>query len=378
MSRLIAVALPPGDAFVEAVQRAWEAGDAVAPVDWRLPQAARRELLAELAPAEVVDESGTVPMEGGVPVCDGDALVLATSGTTGRPKAAVLTHDSLIASALATSKRLESDPKRDRWLACIPLSHAGGMSVVVRALHTGTPLSVLSSFDPAQVEIKAREGATMVSLVPTALARIDASLFRVILLGGAAPPESLPPNVVTTYGMTETFGGVVYNGVPLEGVSVSVDRDGEILLSSPTLARCYRGNGGKEWKLPMEGSFYRTGDIGELRTGPEGATLTVVGRRDEMIVSGGEKVWPAPLERTLRDHPKVADAAVVGAEDPEWGQRVVAFVVPTRPEDPPVLAELAAWVRETRPPWEAPKELVIVASLPRTSLGKLRRHELGR
>src|SRR5437879_3032321 len=143
------------------------------------------------------------------PVEDGDALVVATSGTTGEPKGVVLTHDAVEASARATSDRLAVDPARDTWLSYLPLAHIGGLSVVTRALVTGTPLT----FD-------VEAGATLVSLVPTQLRRLDARAFRTIVLGGAAPPEDRPANCVVTYGMTETGSGVVYDGVPLAGVQV--------------------------------------------------------------------------------------------------------------------------------------------------------------
>src|SRR5436309_14612391 len=137
------------------------------------------------------------------PVDDGDAVVVATSGTSGEPKGVVLTHDALRASAVATSARLGVDPTHDRWLACLPLAHVGGLSVITRALATGTPVTVPGGFDAAAVDTAARdEGATLVSLVATALRRIDAGRFRVIVLGGSAPPRQLPDNVVTTYGMT--------------------------------------------------------------------------------------------------------------------------------------------------------------------------------
>ena len=153
--------------------------------------------------------------------------MVATSGSTGEPRGVVLTHDALVASAVATSRRLGVDPGRHRWLACLPLAHIGGLAVVTRALLTTTPLTVLPGFDAAEVERVGRAGgATHVSLVSTALARVDAAAFETVLLGGAAPPRPLPANVVTTYGMTETGSGVVYDGVPLDGVEVAIGTGG--------------------------------------------------------------------------------------------------------------------------------------------------------
>ena len=165
--------------------------------------------------------------------------MVATSGSTGEPKGVVLTHDAVRASALATSRRLGVTAD-DHWLACLPLSHVGGLSVITRAIVTNTPVTVHPGFAAEQVESAARTGATLVSLVGTALQRIDASAFRTILLGGARPPAELPPNVVTTYGMTETGSGVVYDGVPLDGVGIRLDDGGQIHLRGPMLLRAYR------------------------------------------------------------------------------------------------------------------------------------------
>ena len=165
--------------------------------------------------------------------------VVATSGSTGEPKGVVLTHDAVRASALATNQRL-GVTAADHWLACLPLSHVGGLSVVTRALVTGTALTVLPGFDAATVTAAAGRGASLVSLVATALARIDPTIFRRILLGGSAPPPVIPPNAVATYGSTETGSGVVYDGVPLDGVEVRIDGDGEIRVRGPMLLRCYR------------------------------------------------------------------------------------------------------------------------------------------
>ena len=192
----------------------------------------------------------------------------------------------------------------DHWLACLPLAHVGGLSVVTRALHTGTDLTVLPRFDVAPVEAAARGGATLVSLVATALGRIDASLFRTIVLGGAAPPPDRPANTVTTYGMTETGSGVVYDGVPLDGVDVRIDDDGEIHLRGPMLLRAYR-----DGRDPLIDGWLMTGDVG--RWLPDGR-LHVDGRRGDLIITGGENVWPEAVERALRTDPRVGDVAVSG------------------------------------------------------------------
>ena len=209
--------MPGGQQYVDAVQRVWEEGDAVLPVDQRLPKETQKELIKEMGASGVVDSSGSSSLEG-IAVESGDALVVATSGSTGQPKGVVLTHESLMANAEATTDFLEVDPAVDKWLACLPLSHVGGFSVVVRALHSGAPLEVHNGFDADAVMTAAQEGTTLVSLVPTALQRIDSGLFRRVLVGGSSVPEQRPENVIATYGMTETGSGIVYNGHPLKNV----------------------------------------------------------------------------------------------------------------------------------------------------------------
>ena len=391
MPELVALDLPGGPGFVDALLAVWDTGDAAAPLDPRLPLAARKVLLDALRPSRIVSSDGDQHrLPGGLPVDDGDALVVATSGTSGQPKGVVLTRQALEASAHATSTRLGVDPSSDRWLACLPLGHIGGLSVVTRSILTGTPVIVLAGFDADAVEeIGRSRRASYVSLVPTALRRIDPSLFRCVLLGGSKEPDHLPPNVVSTFGMTETGSGLVYNGKPLEGVDVAIraiddgaedgdaglpaGSEGEILLRAPMLFRCYR-DGTSPRVVGPDGTstWFATGDAGRLH--PDGA-LTVFGRIADVINTGAEKVWPDAVERVLAAHPGVAEVAVWKRTDPEWGERVVAWVVPT--DDVPSLEQLREIVAETLAPWAAPKELVVVDDLPRTAAGKIRRRELG-
>jgi O-succinylbenzoic acid--CoA ligase len=207
----------------------------------------------------------------------------------------------------------------------------------------------------------------LVSLVATALRRLDPDLFDTVLLGGAAPPGSLPPNTVVTYGMTETGSGVVYDGVPLDGVEVRVV-DGQVHLRGPMLLRCYRdGTDPKD-----DAGWLATGDGGRLL--PDGR-LEVDGRLADVVVTGGEKVWPAAVERVLGSVDGVGEVAVGGLPDPEWGQRVVAYVV-ADPAAAPSLDRLRAAVKEQLGPWAAPRQLVLVDRLPRTASGKVARHAL--
>ena len=348
MRRLVVLDAVGDDTFVAALQRAWDVGDAVLPIDPRLPPPARAALVAAMQ----VDE----------PVEEGDALVVATSGTTGEPKGAVLTHAAIRASAEATSAALEVDPTSDHWLACLPLAHIGGLSVVTRALATGTPLTVRPGYEEGT-------GATVVSLVATQLRRIDPTPWKRIVLGGSQPPEDLPPNVTVTYGMTETASGVVYDGLPLSGVDLRIE-NGEVLVRGPMLLRCYRDGADPK---DADGWFH-TGDAGKI---DEHGRLLVRGRLAEVIVTGGEKVWPDPVEAVLQRHPGVADVAVAGRPDPEWGERVVAYVVPASRANPPSLDELRFAVKAELPGYSAPRQLVLVSELPRTALGKVRRARLG-
>ena len=337
--------------FVDRLRRAWDSGDAVLPLDPTLPGPARAAVLAAARPEE--------PME------PGDALAVATSGTTGEPKVAVLTHHAILASAIATSARLAVDPTADHWLACLPLAHVGGLSVVTRALLTDTPLTVHPRFDAAAVAEAAADGCTLTSLVPTALGRIDPGAFRAILVGGQAPPEDRPPHVIATYGLTETGSGVVYDGVPLDGVELRIAADGEVHVRAPMLLRAYRdGIDPKDTD-----GWLRTGDLGEI----VGGRLQVHGRQGDLIITGGENVWPTAVERALLAHPSVADASVVGRLDPEWGQRVVAVIVAADPASPPTLDALRDHVKQSLPAHAAPTVVELVAALPRTPSGKLLR-----
>ena len=362
--------VPGGPGFVDELQRIWDAGDALLPVDPRLPAPALAELTTSLRPTWLVDPDGERHRcSGGHEVEEGDALVVATSGSTGPPKGVVHTHDSVAASARASSARLEVDPARDRWLGCLPLAHVGGLSVVTRALLTGTPLEVHPRFDAAAADDAARRGATLVSVVPTVLARIDPTGFRRLVVGGAAPPADLPPNAVTSYGLTETGSACVYDGWALDGVEVRTGPEGQIQVRGEVLLRVYRdGSDPRD-----DQGWLTTGDHGRL---DDAGRLTVDGRVDDLIVTGGENVWPAPVERILSGAPGVAEVAVVGRPDPEWGQVVVAVVVAADPASPPSLDELRVAVQEHLPAYSAPRRVELVGSLPRTLLGKVSRRHL--
>lgn len=362
MPELVAIDLAGGPAFVDALRSVWDNGNAAFVVDRRHPPAVQQAVLAAMAPVAVIDGGGRHRLGSGRPVEQGDAVVVATSGATGQPKGVVLTHEAVRASAHAVHRRLGASGA-DHWLACLPLAHIGGLAVVLRALVDDVDLTVHDGFDAAAVEASP---ATLVSLVPTALARIDPGGFRWIVLGGSAAPPVLPANVVATYGMTETGSGIVYGGLPLDGVELRIGADHVINVRAPTLLRCYRdGSDPKD-----ADGWLATGDLGELD--PDGR-LRVHGRAGDLIITGGENVWPEPVERVLAGIAGVADVAVVGVDDPEWGQAVTAVVVPAAGTSAPTLAALREAVKEQLPAYCAPHRLVLVVEIARTSLGKVRR-----
>ena len=355
--------MPCGPQMVDRIRQAWDDGDAIFPLDQRLPAPSRALVMDAVKPTRVatLDNETKIP---GVFVETGDAVVVATSGTTGRPKAVVLTRDAVVASAQATSQRLGVTTS-DKWLACLPPSHVGGLSVILRSIVTETPLIAVSAFSVEVYDAAAREGATLVSLVSTALQRVDSTKFRSIVLGGARPPQDRPANTVTTYGMTETGSGVVYDGVPLENVEIDI-RESIIYVKAPMLMRGYRDG---DSPITHDG-WLRTGDIGTYENG----RLAVEGREGDLIITGGENVWPEVVEAAIRTSPLVSDVCVAGIPDHEWGQAVTAWIVPNN--FTPSLEEIRLHVKETLPAHCAPRRIEIVSEIPRTSLGKPKRAEL--
>jgi len=355
-----------------AAERVWDAGGAILPLDPGAPVDVVRRLLGELRPHAVVDAGGEQIRGDGVAVDADVAVVIATSGSTGEPKGAELSWAALAASSTATEQRLGRDPA-DSWLSCLPWQHIGGLQVWLRARAARQPVEVLSTFD---VERVAGSSATLVSLVPTQLTRllsagVDLRRFRVVLLGGAAAPAALLDRaqqagvrVVTTYGMSETCGGCVYDGRPLADVEVDTDvQGGRIRLRGPMLMNGYRLRPDLTAAALVDG-WLRTEDLGAF----DGEHLTVHGRADDVIVTGGENVAAGVVADALAAHPDVTDAAVVGVPDAEWGERVVAVVVAgTRA---PTLASLRSWVADRAGRSAAPRGLVVVEQIPRLTSGK--------
>lgn len=325
----------------------------------------------------------------GEEIDDDVALVVTTSGTTGAPKGALLTAAALRASASATYRRLGGP---GRWLLAIPPYHIAGLQVLIRSLLAGSEpveLDVSGGFDVSQLPSAIDSlgtGRRYTSLVAAQLAKALgdsaataglAELDAILLGGGPAPRPVLDAaaaagiTVVRTYGMSETAGGCVYDGVPLDGVQLRVRDDGRIALGGVTLAKGYRNPVDPD---PFaEPGWFLTDDLGAV---DDSGVLTVLGRVDDAISTGGLTVLPGPVEAALCSHPAVSDCAVFGVDDPRLGQRVVAAVVLGAGSAAPTLQELRSHVGRTLDATAAPREVHIVAELPRRGIGKVDRRAL--
>jgi o-succinylbenzoate---CoA ligase len=368
----IGIALPAGADFATALHATWLAGAVAVPVDERLTDEERAHvtrgtaLVLEAPWAEPGDAGPEEPSHAHAHDLDAPAAIIHTSGSTGLPKPIALTFGNLLWSALGSAVALGVDAD-ERWLCPLPLSHVGGLSIVVRSAIYGTTARVLERWDTdaARSEL---ETATLVSLVPTTLARLlDAGWrrpprLRTVLLGGAAIPPALIDRareaqvpVTQTYGMTEACSQIATAGVPLFCTRVEIAADDEILVSGPTVAV----------DQPL-----RTGDLGHL---DEHGHLHITGRKADTIITGGENVAPTEVEAVLAEHPAVAEAAVHGRPDPEWGEAVVATVVLRAPATE---RELRDHVAARLAHYKVPKRIAFADELPRTASGKLLRRAL--
>lgn len=326
----------------------------------------------------------------GEAIDDDVAVVVATSGTTGVPKGALLTAAALTASAAATHDRLGGPGS---WLLALPAHHIAGMQVLVRSALAGAvpvEMDLSAGFDITELPSAIRilgPGRRYTALVAAQLAKALgdpaaaaalAELDAVLLGGGPAPRPVLDDAaaagiaVVRTYGMSETAGGCVYDGVPLDGVRLRTV-EGRIVIGGPTLAKGYRNPVDPD---PFaEPGWFRTDDLGAV----SGAgVLTVLGRADDAISTGGLTVLPQPVEAALCAHPAVRDCAVFGLADGRLGQRVAAAIVVRDGCAAPSLDDLRAQVTRTLDATAAPRELHVVAALPRRGIGKVDRAALVR
>jgi O-succinylbenzoic acid--CoA ligase len=364
-----------------ALQQVWDAGDA-AVVTAPDPSAAP-------LPASI-----TAALAGELPLPPGTALVVATSGSTGTPRAIVLTHEALAASTAASIAALGCAPG-ERWALALPLRHVAGLQVLARARALGTAPHVVADPGDAHALAAAAEHAEHIALVPTQLVRcldagdhVVAALARfasVLVGGGPLAPERIAQAraagvaLTLSYGMTETCGGCVYDGRPLAGVEVAIDappgEPGRIRLRGPMLAAGQLDPSPEDAARFTADGWFVTDDVGRLAAD---GTLEVLGRADAVINTGGVKVDPVAVETLLRAHPGVADALVVGVPDAEWGERVVAVVVPAAADSPPSLDVLRSAVTAVLPASHAPRELRLVASLARDAMGKVSAAERAR
>ncbi len=375
---LVAVTLPPSRRWLPILRAARDAEAAVLPVDVRLAGRERAAMLELARPTVSVDADGIRRVEG-IPVDTGIALVVATSGTSGEPRLVELPRRSVDAAIRASAVAIGAVGE-DRWLSCLPLAHIGGLLVLCRHVLLGAPITFRRRLTAAAVA--GLPDVRFTSLVPTQLVRLleagaNLGRFRAILVGGsgmgtklAIRAEHSGAAVVPTYGMTETCGGVVYAGRPLAGVEVRAAHSGELLVRGPTLMRGYRFDPAATAAVFAPDGWLRTGDGGAIA---DDGSIRVFGRLADVIVSGGEKIWPAEVEAALAGHSEVAAVMVSAQPDREWGQRVVARVVPRRRGDPPSLESLRAYAAETIARHKLPRELIVVDHLDRTALGKVRR-----
>ncbi len=356
-------------------------GPALLPIDKDTPAPRVNALLRALRPASLRTPEGVTALNGGTGTSEDTALVVATSGSTGEPKGVELSSAALLASARASVRRIGAG-RADPWLCLLPTAHIAGIQVILRALANGRE-PVFRDFSVEMTMAAAADLRPYVSLVPTQLRRLlaagaDLSPFRAILLGGAAAQEDLllaardaGGRIVTTYGMSETCGGCVYDGVPLDGMRAELEPGGRVLLTGPALFSGYRLDPRRTAEhLVREAdgrTWFRSSDLG--RFDGEGR-LRIRGRVDDVINTGGRKVVGTEVAALLARLDSVAEAVVVGRPDREWGQRVTAVVVPADPGAPPTLDALRSWVAGHLPRYAAPHELDLRRTIPLLVTGK--------
>jgi O-succinylbenzoic acid--CoA ligase len=387
----VAMTMHPRREQVVMVHALMKVGAVLLPLGPRLSAEERAAVIANEKPAVDLDDAGELTQtEADLPLLgehdmDDVACHVMTSGSTGTPEPIGLTYGNFLWSAMASAFNIGVEPE-DRWLCCLPLSHIAGLGIVMRSVIYGTTAVVHDGFDVDRVaESLERDGITVVSLVATMLTRLldaDADLSgpRALLIGGGPVPEEAleealgrGATVVQTYGLTETCSQVTTlapadarrklgsAGRPLLTTHLRI-QDGEILVQGPTVA---------PGRADADG-WLHTGDLGRI---DEEGFLYVEDRMDDLIVTGGENVVPAEVEKVLLRHPEVADAAVVGREDPEWQQAVTAIVV-LRDGSEVSPDELRRHCAESLAGFKVPKRVELAAALPRTPSGKLMRRAL--
>jgi O-succinylbenzoic acid--CoA ligase len=392
---LVAVDLPPGPAWLDVIIELWEAGAAVLPLDARLTARERRAIVDLARPASVITADDEMLFaDPAPPEPDRVGLVVATSGTAGRPKLVELSRPAVASAvglsfaALGSAAAGVALEPSEPWVCCLSPAHIGGLLVLMRHVVFGTPVTVLDRIGlDADDDLHEVPAGAHVALVPTMLHRLleagaDLSRFGILLIGGAAVDITQVDvagergvRVVSTYGLTESCGGIAYDGRLFDDTSARIDANGGVQLHGPTIMEGYRNDPAATAVAFTLDGWLRTGDTGALE--PDGR-LRIDGRSDEAIRTGAETVWPHEVEDALRDHPKVAEVAVAGRPHEEWGQQVVAFVVPVSDGDPPTLEELRQHGAERVARFKLPRAIVSMTELPRTASGKIRRGALPR
>ena len=395
----VAVRMPNGASFVLAVHALARLGAVLVPINTRLTQAETAWQIQDVGARHVLDDASSLEDDEPVPPREVDLgqphSIIYTSGTSGRPKGAILTFGNQWWSAIGSALNLGLLPD-DRWLACLPLFHVGGLSILLRSVIYGMTAVAHERFDPREVNRAIDEqGVSIVSVVSTMLDRMLAERggrpyppsLRCLLLGGGPAPRPLleaaarlGAPVVQTYGLTEAASQVATlapedalrklgsAGKPLFPMQLRI-QDEEILVRGPTVSPGYVGSPA----LRSSDDWLRTGDLGYL---DDEGFLYVLDRRDDLVVSGGENVYPAEVEAALLAHPAVLEAGVYGVPDPEWGQ-VVAAVVRLHDHAGVAPTDLAIFCRERLAGYKVPRDIrLAVEPLPRTAAGKLVRRAL--
>jgi len=349
----------------------------------------RGRLLESLPQAAAHPNTALLPP---LPAATQPALVIATSGSEGEPKGVVLTHANLTAAAEASAHRLPLAPG-DCWLACLPLHHIGGMSILARCARAGATARVLDRFEVETVATVLAEGTVShLSLVPAMLDRlleagVSPGTLRYVLIGGAALSRPLFERAMAagwplcvSYGLSECAAQAAtwvhpsvaiwqegQVGAPLQGLTATITTEGRLALAGPQVMWGYLNPAGLPGRGLTEGTFV-TGDLAEL---DEQGGLRILGRADDLLISGGVNVHPAEVESVLLACPGVRDAALTALPDPVWGDRLVALV--TGEAEDTVLLD---WCRDRLVSAKRPRTIRRVARLPRNPMGKLQRQTL--
>lgn len=378
---VLGLARPDGRSTLLALSSAMLAGCPVLPLDPLAPEEKTKALLNKVGAGRVVAGSD-IPL-----------IIIGTSGSTGEPKGVMLSEANIAAAVLGSRQRLGLEPG-DVWLGCLPLFHIGGLSIFFRCLEAGATMLLHDSFDSAMVMADiAEKRVTHLSLVPAMLAKLvelkqkPASSLRIVLIGGAALSPELAKRsrglgwpIIPTYGMTETASqaATLYPmpedwqagevGMPLPGLEIGLDEQGRVKLRGPSVMLGYVNSEHRPGDgLDSEGWFV-TNDLGHIA---EDGSLTVLGRADDMLISGGKNIHPLEVEPHLATCPGVNEVALVGRPDSVWGDLLIVVYAGAATSE-----EVLNWGKEKLEGPYRPRDAVQVSALPRNRIGKIDREKL--